>query len=132
MNALLPRNLSIFGGPQLLKISKAIDLRRQNIECAWTRAVVQPKASTSHVLLAQPQQTLEKAGFKTALDGINYQTVSSKANPWTPFGAILRVKTLQAHDSLAQRSHHAPDMRKCVGGVQDRSLPRGGALLVLW
>ena len=45
-------------------------------------AVGQPKASASHVLLAQPRQKLEKAGFKVAWEGINYRTVSFKSDPF--------------------------------------------------
>ena len=99
-------------GPEPLKISKGIDLRRQSVEYIWTRAVGQPKASTSHVLWAQPQQTLEKARFKMAWEGINYQTVSSKASPSTPSGAILIVKTPQACDKPAHWRHHAPGTGK--------------------
>ena len=71
VNAMLPRNLSIFGGPEPLKISKAIDLRRQSLGFVSTRGVGQPKASTSHVLWARPQQRLEQAGFKMTWEGIN-------------------------------------------------------------
>ena len=52
----LPRNHTIFGGPELFKISRAIDLSYsyQSSEYAWTRAVGQPKASSSRVVWAQP------------------------------------------------------------------------------
>ena len=63
------RKHCIFGGPELLKISKAIDLRRQSVEYTWTRAVGPPTASTCHVLKSQLQQTFEKAGFKMAWEG---------------------------------------------------------------
>ena len=45
-----------------------------------------------------------------AWEGIEHQTVSSKANPSTPFGTILTVKTVQARDKLAHRSYQAPGM----------------------
>ena len=45
-----------------------------------------------------------------AWEGIEHQTVSSKANPSTPFGTILTVKTVQARDKPAHRSHQAPDV----------------------
>ena len=85
VKSLLPQNPRIFGGPEAINITKAVDLRRQSIEFAWTRGVGLSIASTSHVLWTQPQRTLEKARFKVAWEGINYQTVSSKAQPWTPF-----------------------------------------------
>ena len=47
-----------------------------------------------------------------AWEVIEHQTVSSKANPSTPFGAILAVKTVQARDKPAHRSHQAPGMGK--------------------
>ena len=47
-----------------------------------------------------------------AWEGIEHKTVSSKANPSTPFGAILAVKTVQARDKPAHRSHQAPGMEK--------------------
>ena len=57
----LLRNLHIFGGSELLKTSKGIDLKCQNIEYAWTPAVWQPMRRPVAFLLAQPQETLEKA-----------------------------------------------------------------------
>ena len=41
--------------------------------------------------------------------GIDYRTMSSKANP---SGAIWMVKTPQARDKPAHRSHQAPDIGK--------------------
>ena len=98
-------DLHIFGGPEPLKTSKAIDLTCQNIEYSWTRRV----GPTSHVLLAQPQQTLEKAGFKIAWKGIDYRTMSSKAYL---SGVIWTVRTPQARDKPAHRSHQAPGIGK--------------------
>ena len=67
--SVLPRDPTILGGPELLKISRAIDLSSQSSEYAWPHAVGQPKASTSHVLWAQPKQTLVKAAFEVAWEG---------------------------------------------------------------
>ena len=39
-------------------------LEAQSFEYVWTRAAVQPKEPTSHVLCAQPQPTLVKAGLR--------------------------------------------------------------------
>ena len=91
VNALLPRNLIMFGGPDPLKISKAIDSKCQSIEYARTRAA--------------GRQTLEKAGFKMAWEGSNFQTVSSKVNLSTPFSMILTVKTPQARNKPAHLSY---------------------------
>ena len=38
--------------------------------------------------------------------------MSAKANRSTHFGTILTVKTSQARDKPAHRSHHNPDIRK--------------------
>ena len=38
--------------------------------------------------------------------------VSSEANPSTPFGTILAVKTVQARDKPAHRSYQAPGIGK--------------------
>ena len=102
--SVLPRNLTILLRPELLRISKAIDLRCQSIEYAWVHAVGRPKAPTSHVLCAQPKQTLEKAGLTIAWQGIDYRTMGSKASA---SGAIWMVKTAQARDKPAHRSHQA-------------------------
>ena len=49
-----------------------------------------------------------------------------KSEPSTPFGTILTVKTPQAWDKTAHRSHHAPDVpegsRIEVGGLVGISL----------
>ena len=97
--SVLLRSLPIFGGPELFKISKAIDLSCQSIQNARAQAVWQPRLP----------------GVKKA----EHQTVSSKANPSTPFGTILAVKTVQARDKPAHRSHQAPDV-----GNTTRSRPQ--------
>ena len=79
-------NLTIFGGPELLKISKAIDLSCQSIENARARAVWQPRLPG--VSLVGPTTAMLKEA--------EHQTVSSKANPSTPFGTFLAVKTVRA------------------------------------
>ena len=61
-------------------------------------------------LVAQPQQTPKKTEFLMAWEWIEHPTVSSKSNPSTPFGTILAVKTVQARDKPAHRSHQAPGM----------------------
>ena len=47
-----------------------------------------------------------------AWEGINDQIASSNPNRSAHFLKILTVKTPQAHDKLAHRSHHVPDMGK--------------------
>ena len=49
-----------------------------------------------------------------AWEGIEHQTVSSEANPSTPIGTILTVKTVQARDKPAHRSYQVPGMAKYV------------------
>ena len=63
-------------------------------------------------LVGQPPQSLKKVGFKMVWEGIEHQTLSSKANSSTPFGTILTVKKVQARDKRAHRSYQAPGIGK--------------------
>ena len=110
---LLFRDLHIFGGPEPLKTSKAIDSRCQSIEYAWARAVGQPRRRP--VSFCGPSHSKRwKGGFNMAWGWINYQTVNSNSKPSTPFGTILTVRTPQARDKPGHRSHQEPDIGKRV------------------
>ena len=62
---------------------------------------------------SQGFQASRLVGPTTAmLKRAEHQTVSSKANPSTPFGTILAVKTVQARDKPAHRSYQASSMGK--------------------
>ena len=62
---------------------------------------------------SQGFQASRLVGPTTAmLKEAEHQTVSSKANPSTPFGTILAVKTVQACDKPAHRSYQAPGIGK--------------------
>ena len=82
---------------------------------------------------SQGFQASRLVGPTTAmLKKAEHQTVSSKANPSTPLGAILAVKTVQARDKPAHRSYQAPGMGiyygfGYFGGVHEKSWRRGGA-----
>ena len=57
---------------------------------------------------SQGFQASRLVGPTTAmLKKAEHQTVSSKAKTSTPFGMFLAVKTVQARDKLAHRSHQA-------------------------
>ena len=84
---------------------------------------------------SQGFQASRLVGPTTAmLKKAEHQTVSSKANPSTPFGTILAVKTVQARDKPAHRSYQAPGMGiyygfGYFGGVHEKSWRRGRCTL---